>query len=127
MLIFVLVFLALSAHCLHDSYNPSRLQKQINGVAALFPAVLRRPQVAGVRTLTMGLSQTDPGAPKGESCGYAAIEALRSVCQLEMSAGAERDAATFVGALQLRLLSTWTNRDQSEAASGERSFCMHCF
>jgi hypothetical protein len=29
MLIFVLFFLALSAHCRHNSYNPSRLQKQI--------------------------------------------------------------------------------------------------
>lgn len=57
------------------------LQKQNDGISALFLAALRRPQVAGVRTQSVGLSKTNPAAPKGESCGYAAIEALRSSCQ----------------------------------------------
>ena len=99
MLIFVLVFLALSAHCLRDSYNPSHLQKQIDGVVALFARSPPASTSGLCANSKRGTPRSDPAAPKGESCRYVAIEALRSVCQPKMSAGgAERDAATFVGA-----------------------------
>lgn len=72
------------------------VQKQNDGVSALFFAALRRPQVADVRSLTLGLSQANPAAPKREDSGYAAIEALRSSCQqhsLEGSGEARRKSA----------------------------------
>lgn len=57
------------------------MQKKSNGASALVLAVLRRPQVADGRTLTMVFLQTNPAAPKKESCGYAASRRLRLRCQ----------------------------------------------